>query len=530
MRSSTFWQPFALYGLIASLSFVIGLAVGTDERLGSSPRFWLMLSVVIAAFVALAAAVESRTLRRHRVGPTTRARAVAGATSGGGPVRRDALTGLVSRTAFMEQLATILDGTRWGDRLAAVLCVDLAGFRKVNETLGHPSGDLLLRHASTRLLAALRESDILTRLEADEFAIVQTGPGGADAAASLCDRLLEVMQEPFDLCGQSRRIGIRIGAAIHPQDGQDPDTLIRRARSALKQAKACDDSAFRFFRGSVETQLRQDRRLEHDFPGALERDELELHYQPQIEIDSRRMVGVEALLRWVHPERGRIGPAGFIPLAEDTGLIIPIGAWVLEQACAQAVRWQQAGAGDLRMSVNLSPIQFRHPDLAASVAEILARTGLAPNCLELEITERVLMENTQANLSTLERLRRLGVRLSMDDFGVGHSCLAYLQRFCFDEIKVDRSFVGALERDRSAAAIVRATLALGRSLGMIAVAEGVETAEQLALLRSEGCALAQGFYFSPPVTVPEIDAMVQAGAAGADGVQGENLIHRVKYE
>jgi EAL domain-containing protein (putative c-di-GMP-specific phosphodiesterase class I) len=228
------------------------------------------------------------------------------------------------------------------------------------------------------------------------------------------------------------------------------------------------------------------------------------------------MVGVEALLRWLHPERGRINPDTFIPVAEDSGHIIPIGAWVLEQACAQAVRWHEAGAHDLRMSVNLSPVQFRHPDLTALVSNVLSRTGLAPACLELEITERVLMENTQANLSTLECLRGLGVRISLDDFGVGHSCLGYLQRFCFDEIKVDRSFVDGLERDRSAAAIVRATLALGRSLGMRAVAEGVETAEQLALLREEGCTLAQGFFFSPPMTVREIDAMVQAGAEAAE--------------
>lgn len=518
MRKSTFWHSFALYGLVTTLSFLTGMGVVIVEGLGSDLRFWLLLSVVAVALVAMAAAFESLVSRHHGLGPTTRAPAVAG----GGRIRRDALTGLVSRAAFMEQLAAILHGTRRSDRIAAVLCVDLAGFRKMNETLGHPAGDLLLRHTSARLLAALRETDILTRLEADEFAIVQTGLGGPDASASLCERLLEVMQEPFDLCGQSRRVGIHIGAALYPQDGRAPDTLIRRARSALEQAKACEESAFRFFRGAVEQQVRQDRGLEHDLRGALERHELELHYQPQIDINSRRMMGVEALLRWIHPERGRIGPDAFIPLAEDTGLIIPIGAWVLEQACRQAVRWQQAGAPDLRVSVNLSPVQFRHPDLAGCVADILAKAGLAPHCLELEITERVLMENTQANLSTLERLRRLGIRLSMDDFGVGHSCLAYLQRFCFDEIKVDRSFVGALERDRSAAAIVRATLALGRSLGMMAVAEGVETAEQLTVLRAEGCTLAQGFYFSPPITVPEIDAMIQAGAAVGDEARSDH--------
>jgi diguanylate cyclase (GGDEF)-like protein len=512
VRKSRFWPPFALHGLVACLSFLMGRGVDIHERLGNGSPSWLLVSALVLALVTLAAAVDTRSPRRRRAEPAR----VPEAPSGGEGVRRDALTGLVSRAAFMGRLSRILEGSRRGDRAGALLCVDLIGFRKVNETIGPAAGDLLLRHTSARLLAALRETDVLARMEADEFAIIQTGIAGPDAVASLCERLVEIMQEPFDLHGQARRIGISIGVAVFPQDGRDPDTLLARARLALDEVKASDGSAFRFFRGEAKQGLRQDGNLEHDLRYALERDQFELQYQPQIDIVSRRMVGVEALLRWLHPERGRINPDTFIPVAEDSGHIIPIGAWVLEQACAQAVRWHEAGAHDLRMSVNLSPVQFRHPDLTALVSNVLSRTGLAPACLELEITERVLMENTQANLSTLECLRGLGVRISLDDFGVGHSCLGYLQRFCFDEIKVDRSFVDGLERDRSAAAIVRATLALGRSLGMRAVAEGVETAEQLALLREEGCTLAQGFFFSPPMTVREIDAMVQAGAEAAE--------------
>jgi len=278
----------------------------------------------------------------------------------------------------------------------------------------------------------------------------------------------------------------------------------------LRRAKADGGKAFRFFEEAMDAELRQRRALERDLHHALERGQLEVHYQPQIDITSRHMIGVEALLRWHHPERGRVPPDVFIPLAEDSKLILPIGGWVLEQACAQAVRWQQAGAAELRMSVNLSPVQFRHRDLAGLVDDTLRRTGLAPAHLELEITERVLMEDTEANLATLERLKRLGVKISIDDFGVGHSSLSYLRRFPFDELKLDRSFVSVLESDPSAAAIVRATLSLSQSLGLDAVAEGVESAGQLALLDSEGCRVAQGYYFSPPVHPREIDAMVRA--------------------
>ena len=264
----------------------------------------------------------------------------------------------------------------------------------------------------------------------------------------------------------------------------------------------------------MDSELRERKALEQDLHHALQRGELELHYQPQIDLPTRTMVGVEALLRWHHPKHGMVPPDRFIPLAEDTGLILPIGAWVLEQACSQASRWQRAGLPQLRMSVNLSPVQFRDPELAGVVRSALERSTLAPDCLELEITERTLMEDTETTLAILRDLKQLGVKISIDDFGVGHSSLGYLRRFAFDEIKLDRSFVAALEHDPSAAAIVRATLSLGRSLGLDAVAEGVESAEQLAMLDAEGCRLAQGYYFSPPVHVQEIDSMVRALVEG----------------
>jgi EAL domain-containing protein (putative c-di-GMP-specific phosphodiesterase class I) len=308
---------------------------------------------------------------------------------------------------------------------------------------------------------------------------------------------------------------------VFPADGADPEALLERARQARRRARTDGQSAFHLYDEALDAELRERRALERDLAHALERGQFEIHYQPQIDIASRRMVGVEALLRWNHPERGRVSPDHFIPLAEDSGLIVPIGTWVLEQACAQAVRWHPAGAPLLRVSVNMSPVQFRQPDLAEVVDSALARSGLAAECLELEITERVLMQDTEANLETLRRIKSRGVRISVDDFGVGNSSLSYLRRFPFDEIKVDRSFVGALEHDPSAAAIVRATLSLGRNLGLVSVAEGVESASQLSLLDAEGCCVAQGFYFSPPVHPREIDAMIHAIAV-ATGVDVAN--------
>jgi EAL domain-containing protein (putative c-di-GMP-specific phosphodiesterase class I) len=314
-----------------------------------------------------------------------------------------------------------------------------------------------------------------------------------------------------------------------PDQGRRPDrrrhvpgrwrgyTLLDRARQARLRARSDGGDAFHLYDEALDAELRDHRSLERDLAHALERGQFELQYQPQIDIASRRMVGVEALLRWNHPERGRVSPDQFIPLAEDSGLIVPIGAWVLEQACAQAVRWHEAGAPLLRVSVNMSPVQFRQPDLAELVGSTLERSGLTAESLELEITERVLMQDTEANLETLRRIKSRGVRISVDDFGVGNSSLSYLRRFPFDEIKVDRSFVGALEHDPSAAAIVRATLSLGRNLGLVSVAEGVESASQLSLLDAEGCCVAQGFYFSPPVHPREIDAMIHAAAAAHGG-------------
>jgi diguanylate cyclase (GGDEF)-like protein len=497
----------AFHGLTAGLALLGGFPLQMQE---SAVGVGLVLGLLAAAVLAIAL-VSARTSpgRRAAARQDRRERKPLEACPADLP-QHDALTGLPTREVLVERLKAVLGGARRNDRMVAVLRFDLVDFRAINDTLGYLAGDLLLRHASARLLAELRETDTLARMGADEFAIVQTGLSSPQDAAKLCERLLRAMEEPFELLGQRAHVHAHIGVAVYPTDGLEAEQLLQRAGLALGRTKASGAQAVRFFEEAMDSELRQRKALEQDLHHALERGELELEYQPQIDIASRRMIGIEALLRWQHPRHGRIPPDRFIPIAEDNGLIVPIGDWVLEQACAQAVRWQQAGAPELRISVNVSPVQFHNRDLVQGVRRVLERSGLGAHHLELEITERVLMAHTDANLETLRGLKALGVRISIDDFGIGHSSLGYLRRFPFDELKPDRSFIGVLENDASAMAIVRATLNLGRNLGLDAVAEGVETAEQLALLDAEGCRLAQGYFFSPPVHPREIDTMVEA--------------------
>lgn len=513
MLSAAFLIKLGLHGLTGALAFLLGVgSMGEDG--GSAALLVTLVLVTVVVGAALGTAIE-RGWRRAAASPSPGLPQAAGSAAVGAFAGHDALTGLPNRTAFLDRLQAVLDGARHADRQAAVLSVDLADFKAINETLGYVAGDLLLRHAGARMLAVLRECDMLARMGADEFAILQYGIASPAGALELCERLLAAMDQPFELCGRLTHVGTRIGVALLPADGAGAEELLQRAGLALGRAKADPPRGFRFFEEAMDTEVRERKALEQDLVHALERGELEIEYQPQFDIRSRRMFGVEALLRWRHPERGRIGPDLFIPLAEDSGAIIPIGRWVVEQACRQAVAWQRQGAADLRMAVNLSPVQCRDPGLAGQIAQILERTGLAPVHLELEITERVLLAETEANLATLRALKQLGVRISLDDFGVGHSSLSYLRRFPFDEIKLDRSFVGALEHDRCAQAIVRAFLGLCCSLGLDSIAEGVESAEQLSLLDAEGCRLAQGFYFSPPLHPLEISAMVAALTSAA---------------
>ena len=420
----------------------------------------------------------------------------------------DPLTGLPNRVLFQDRLERVLAGRRAGDGPAAVLCLDLDRFKDVNDTLGHAAGDLLLRRVTQRLESCIRRSDTLARLGGDEFAILRPGEVRLDATEALARRIVALLAEPVDLDGQEVLVGASVGIAL--ADGGDPGQLLQNADLALYRAKAEGRGTFRFFEEEMNLRLRERRALEHDLRRGLADRQFHLHYQPQVDLVGMRMVGVEALLRWSHPERGEVPPASFIPLAEETGLILPLGEWVLRTACARACAWPS-----LRLAINLSPAQFRQPGLAELVARVLQETGFEPGRLELEITEGVLLNDTDATLATLAALRALGVRIAMDDFGTGYSSLAYLRRFPFDKIKIDRSFVAHLGAP-DADAIVRTIISLGRTLGMRANAEGVETAEQAARLRAEGCEEVQGYHFGRPLPPAVIDGLMRSvGGLGA---------------
>ncbi|MCK1652601.1 EAL domain-containing protein [Bradyrhizobium sp. 149] len=417
--------------------------------------------------------------------------------------RHDALTSLPNRVLFHEQLVQGLRRTRSGDQLA-VLCLDLDHFKDINDSLGHPIGDALLKEVGRRLKATVSESDTVARLGGDEFAVVQIGRSEETAARSLAGRLVEVISAPYEIDDHQIVIGVSIGISLSPQDGSNPDELLKNADLALYRAKADGRGTYRFFETGMDARAQARRLLEMDLRAALQRDEFEPYYQPIRDVASGRVVAFEALLRWNHPQRGLIAPLNFIPLAEETGLIIQLGEFVLRSACTDAATWPD----DVDVAVNLSPVQFKNPTLIASVTEALAASGLDARRLELEITESVLLQNTEATLTTLHELRAMGVRISLDDFGTGYSSLSYLRSFPFDKIKIDRSFVSELATREDSMAIIRAVTGLGRSLGIVTTAEGVENDAQLELLRREGCTQAQGYLFSKPRPASDVAIML----------------------
>ncbi len=420
----------------------------------------------------------------------------------------DPLTGLPNRELFAERLEqAVTTVSRRGD-VAAVLCVDLDRFKDVNDTLGHGAGDLLVKGCAERLQACVRETDTVARIGGDEFAIVQVGIEQPDGAQKLCRRVLEVLSSAFDLDGHEVLVTASVGVALIPLDGSIPGRLLQNADIALYRAKEEGRNTFRFFESGMDARLQARKALERDLRLALARNELELYYQPKVELGHNSLSGVEALVRWHHPERGLVPPGEFIGVAEETGLIVTLGEWVLRSACVQATEWL-----GLQMSVNISPVQFKQPNLIDAVRRALADSGLEPERLELEITEGILLQNTEAAMTTLRQFKDLGVQISMDDFGTGYSSLSYLQKFPFDKIKIDRSFVSALETRTDADAIVRAVVALGRSLGIQTCAEGVETAQQLAFLKLEGCDEVQGYYFGKPMPAPEFERLYGAWPA-----------------
>ena len=404
----------------------------------------------------------------------------------------DSLTDLANRVLFRERLNAALAGLSRKGGLAAVLCIDLDRFKEVNDTLGHPVGDALLTSVAARLRACVRAADTVSRFGGDEFAIVQDEVEDPKDVVALASRLLEQINRPYRLEGREIIVSASIGVAIAPTDADEADALLKCADVALYRAKADGRSNYRFFEAAMDSRFQARRDLETALRGALQNNEFELHYQPLVDLQTNEVTGFEALLRWSHPERGAIPPSEFIPIAEESGLIGALGEWVLREACAEAADWPT----ELTVAINLSPLQFAAGNLVATVISALAASGLAAGRLELEVTERALLQEGDRNLATLRQLRELGARVCLDDFGVGYSSLNCLRRFPFDKIKIDRSFVNQIGDNAEARATVRAIAELASGLRMVTTAEGVESSDQLEHVRAEGCTEAQGFVFS----------------------------------
>jgi len=411
----------------------------------------------------------------------------------------DALTDLPNRVLFYEKMEELLQrGAK--DTGFAVLSLDLDRFKSVNDAFGHPVGDKLLQAAAERMRGCVRETDIVARLGGDEFAVIQASFESPAQTTALATRLVESMSAPYQIDGQQLVVGTSIGIAIAPADGTEPDQLMKNADLALYRCKAEGGSLYRFFETQMDTRMQERRALELDLRKAVANGEFTLNYQPIVNLETGMVTTCEALIRWSHPTRGQVPPLEFIRIAEETGLIVPIGEWVLNQACLDAAKWP----GQYSVAVNVSPSQFKSPAFVQSVARALAKSDLSPHRLELEITELVLLNDVDGALDLIRKLKKRGVSIAMDDFGTGYSSLGYLRSFPFDRIKIDQSFIRDLGTDKDSLGILRAVVGLGRSLGMVTTAEGVETSKQLEVLRSEGCTDAQGFLFSQPKPQAEI--------------------------
>ncbi len=414
--------------------------------------------------------------------------------------RFDELTGLANRTQFRERLDAMLAAARRSEAQIAIHLIDLDRFKSVNDTLGHPIGDKLLQAVALRLGEVIRRSDLLARFGGDEFVVVQADTHRRRDAGWLALRIARALEDPFGVDGHRIDIGASIGVALAPLDGTDADQLLKKADMALYAAKSAGGGGHRFFAADMEDEAQQRRALELDLREAVASEAFELHFQPLVNLATGRITTCEALLRWNHPVRGAVPPSVFIPIAEETGLIIGIGEWVLRRACEEAVKWPDG----VKVAVNLSPVQFRDRNLAAHVVSALARSGLPAQRLELEITERVLLDEGEGTAHAIQQFRTLGVSLSLDDFGTGYSSLNYLRKFPFAKIKIDQSFIRDTDSAKEGRAIIRAVAALGTSLGITVVAEGLETKQQMAFVREDGCHEGQGYLFGRPMPATEI--------------------------
>ncbi|MEO6665534.1 MAG: EAL domain-containing protein, partial [Nitrospiria bacterium] len=422
----------------------------------------------------------------------------------------DALTGLPNRALFHDRLTQTTIAAGRHDRVVTVMFLDLDRFKTINDTLGHEAGDLVLRTVADRLTACVREGDTVSRLGGDEYAIILADMAQSQDAMGIAQKLLDRIREPVHVAGHELVICASIGITLYPADDSRIDNLLKNADTAMYRAKEQGRNTYQFYTADMNAEAVHRLTLETDLRRAIEHGEFLLHYQPQIDLKSSALIGMEALVRWRHPREGLVPPATFIPLAEDTGLIVPIGQWVMRTACAQNKAWQDAGLPKLRVSVNVSARQFRQKSFPETVAAILRETGLGPAYLELEVTESLMMDHVEAAIATLKDLHAMGIALSIDDFGTGYSSLSYLRRFPIDSIKIDRSFIGSLT-DPSQTAIVTAMISLAHTLQLRVVAEGVETVGQADFLRDHGCDQGQGYLFSKPLAADGLVPLLRAG-------------------
>ncbi|MFQ5958027.1 MAG: EAL domain-containing protein [Alphaproteobacteria bacterium] len=414
--------------------------------------------------------------------------------------RYDTVTGLANRSHFHTRLKEAIRHANRTERLLALLFLDLDHFKDINDTLGHFVGDLLLKQVAERLLACTRDTDTVARLGGDEFAVVATNVMQANNAAALAQKLIDTLVRPYELDGQEVITGASVGITLYPADATEPDQLLRNADMALYQVKSESRGSHQFYAPEMQARARARKQLETGLRHAVKQQEFSLHFQPVMSADSGEVVGTEALLRWRHPERGMIEPHDFVPVAESTGLIVPLGEWALREACAQCLAWREAGLPAIPVAVNLSPVQFKRAGLTSTVTRVLEETGIEPGWLMLEITESLMMDKTASVTNQLQTLHALGIHLAIDDFGSGYSSLAYLKRFPLDKLKIDGSFMENVLEDADADAIVKAIITLGKSINLRVVAEGVENEDQLAFLRTLGCDEIQGDLFSRPLS------------------------------
>jgi diguanylate cyclase (GGDEF)-like protein len=421
----------------------------------------------------------------------------------------DALTGLPNRVLLHDRVSQAIAQAQRNREVLAMLFIDLDRFKTVNDSLGHHVGDRLLKSVGERLESCTRGSDTIARIGGDEFVVLLGDLEKPEDARHVALKVLDALAEPVTIGVHELRVTPSIGICAYPHDGTDVETLMRNADTAMYHAKQMGRNNYQFFTQSMNDAAQERLALENDLRHAVERAEFTLHYQPQLDLKTGRIVGFEALVRWLHPQRGMVGPSQFVAAAEETGLIGQIGEWVLREACLQARAWHHAGHSELQVSVNCSAQQFQRESFVETVGGILRASGLPAQQLDLEITESVIIQHSEAVIARFQALDDMGVRISIDDFGTGYSSLSYLKRFAIHQLKIDQSFVRDISSDPDDAAIVSAIIAIAHSLGLQVVAEGVETPEQLAFLRSLGCDVAQGYYFSKPVPAQEFERLLQ---------------------